>query len=240
MQKDLRNQAARWLVLVGGVVNPVGFVVAYTIGGLLRAGYSPIHQAISDLGVGTNGEVLDAIGVVHGLLLIAFGIGFALIMRSALSRGWLVLSTALLVLRGLVFIVVAIFTEAPATVAIHSLGSIVGLITMMSALIVIGLALRRNSAWRGWGNYTLVVALVTLVLVAIEFWVFTPGTALAPARLGGLMERVVSVETLAWYVAFGWGLFVFAGPHQAVQSPSFSRDTAPRPSRRGTSARHDM
>jgi hypothetical membrane protein len=216
--------------LVGGVLNPIGFVIAYTVGGLLRPGYSPIHQAISDLGVGANGEVMDAIGVVHGLLLIAFGIGFGLIMRSVLSRGWFWLVTALLVLRGLVFIVVAIFTEAPATVAIHSTGAFVGLITMMSAFVVIGLALFRDAQWRGWGTYTLITALVTLILVAVEFWVFTPGTSLAPLQLGGLMERVVSVEVLSWYVVFGWRLFqglpvapLEANPRQPVRRVSVDR-----------------
>jgi hypothetical protein len=78
----------------------------------------------------------------------------------------------------------------------------------MSAFIVIGLGLRRNSEWRWWGTYSLVAAPVTLVLVAVEFWVFTPSTPLAPAQLGGLMECVVYLETFAWYVIFGWRLFV--------------------------------
>ena len=74
-----------------------------------------------------------------------------------------------------------------------------------------------NSQWRGWGTYSLVAALVTLVLVAIEFWVFTPGTPLASAQVGGLLERVLSVEMLAWYVVFGWRLFVLDGSPQQDQ-----------------------
>jgi hypothetical membrane protein len=197
----------RWLVFIGGAVGPIAFVVSYTIAGILRPGYSPIHQAISDLGVGPNGSIMDTIAIVMGLLLVGFVVGFARLLRPVLSRGWLWIGSLLLTLRGLVLITTAIFTEAPATVRIHSLASVVGVFSLVSAFLVIGLALRRVAHWRAWGNYSLVACLLTLALVAIEFWVFTPGTPLAPARLGGLMERVVYIETMAWYVAFGLRLF---------------------------------
>ncbi len=173
------NHMARWLALIGGVINPIAFVLAYTVAGILRPGYSPIHQAISDLGVGPNGSLLDAIAVLHALLLIAFAVGFALLMRRVLTEGWRWSGVALLVLRGLAQVTTGLFTDAPATVRIHSLATIVALLSMISAFLVIGLGLRRDSQWRGWGTYSLVAALVTLVLVAIEFWAFTPGTPLA-------------------------------------------------------------
>ncbi len=34
-------------------------VAVFTLAGFLRPGYLPIHQAISDLGVGSNGWLLD-------------------------------------------------------------------------------------------------------------------------------------------------------------------------------------
>jgi hypothetical membrane protein len=215
--KPRGNQAARWLVLIGGVINPIAFVLAYTVAGILRPGYSAIHQAISDLGVGPNGSLLDTIAVLHGLLLIAFAVGFTLSMRGVLTAGWRWVGAALLVLRGLANVTTAIFTDAPATVAIHSLATLVALLSIMSAFIVIGLGLVRTPQWRGWGTYSLVTALVTLVLVAVEFWAFRPGTPLAPARVGGLLERVLSVEMLAWYVVFGWRLFVRVGSPQQGQ-----------------------
>ncbi len=46
-----RNLTARWLALAR-VVGPILFVGVFTLAGFLRPGYSPIHQAISDLGVG--------------------------------------------------------------------------------------------------------------------------------------------------------------------------------------------
>src|SRR6266487_4162740 len=195
--KPWGNQAARWLVLIGGVINPIVFVLAYTVAGILRPGYSPIHQAISDLGVGPNGSLMDTIAVLHALLLIAFAVGFALLMRGVLTAGWRWFGVALLVVRGLAQVTTGLFTDAPATVRIHSLATIVALLSMMGAFTVIGLGLVRTPQWRAWGTYSLVATLVTLLLVAIEFWAFRPGTPLAPARVGGLLERVLSVEMLA-------------------------------------------
>ena len=199
--------AGRWAVLLGGVVNPVAFVAAYTVAGALRPGYSPVHQAISDLGVGSHGQVMDGIAAIHALLLIGFAVGFAVLTRPLLSPGWRRLATALLVLRGLAGVTTASFTEAPATVAVHSLATIVALLSMLSAFLVVGVALRRDARLRRWGTDSLVFAVVMVLLVAVMFWLFNPNSPAAPTRLGGLAERLVSVETLAWYVVFGWRLF---------------------------------
>jgi hypothetical protein len=69
------------------------------------------------------------------------------------------------------------------------------------------LTLRGLDSLHAWGAYSLVAAGLTLLLVGVMLWAFNPATPIGPARLGGLIERVVSVETLAWYVAFGWLLF---------------------------------
>jgi hypothetical membrane protein len=201
------GQVARWLSL-GGAIGPILFVAAFTVGGVVRPDYSPIHQAVSDLGVGPNAWLLNVSLVLMGVCLLAFAVGFYLSRRPALSQAWRWACAVLLSCTGLGFAVAGIFTEAPATVAIHwmvgmpllVLGSVVG-------FFLTGLALRYDTRWRGWSVYTLVASLVTIVLIATMFWVWTPGTPLAPERLGGLMERVVFIEILAWYVAFGWRLF---------------------------------
>ncbi len=74
------------------------------------------------------------------------------------------------------------------------------------AFAVAGLSLVRIDGWRGWGRYSLVASLLTLGLVGVMFWTFAPGTSIAQAQLGWLMERVVVVEVLTWYTALGWWL----------------------------------
>jgi hypothetical membrane protein len=205
------NHIARWLALAG-VVGPILFIGIFTLAGFLRPDYSPIHQAISDLGVGPNGWLLNGSLVITCLLLIAFTVGFAWYMRPVLSRGWRWSSAVLLTLHGLGLAVAGLFTEAPSTLAIHwMVGAPLAFYCPAVAFLITGLALRRNPLWRGWGTSLLVAFLVTLVLVGIMNWVFTPGTPLASAQLGGLMERVVMIEIEAWYVALGWRLFALMG-----------------------------
>jgi hypothetical membrane protein len=207
MPQRRTGQLARWFVLTGGVINPIAFVTAYTIAGALRPGYSPVHQAISDLGVGRYGRLLDIIAVGHGMLLILFAVGFAVITQPVIGPVSRWLATALLILRGLAQITTATFTEAPATVAIHSAATIVALLSTVSTFLIVGLALRRNARWRNWGTFSLVAMVVTVLLVAVMFWLFNPRSPAAPTHLGGLAERAVSVETLAWWVILGWRLF---------------------------------
>jgi len=191
------------------------FIGVFTLASFLRPGYSPIHQAISDLGVGPNGWLLDGSLVITGLLLIVFMVGFAWCMRPVLKSGWRWSSAVLLALHGLGLAVAGLFTEAPSTLAIHwMVGATLAFFGPVVAFLITGLALRRDPVWRRWGISLLVASLVTLVLIAIMFWAFTPGTTAVP--LGGLMERVVMIEIEIWYIALGWRIFVPTGLHQAA------------------------
>jgi hypothetical protein len=113
----------------------------------------------------------------------------------------------LLALPPLGYGVASIFTEAPATLMIHWLvGANLGLLAPIAAFAVTGIALRGHAPWRGWSIYSGAASVATLLLVGATFWVFQPGTPAAAARLGGLMERVVIIEVLAWYVIAAWRL----------------------------------
>src|SRR5258707_939540 len=108
------GNAARWFAFAG-VGGPILFVLVFTLAGFLRPGYSPLSQAVSDLGVGPNAWLQNANFVVFGLLLIAFAIGFYQGMRSVISRGWLVACLVLLMLSGVGIINGGIFKEDPTT-----------------------------------------------------------------------------------------------------------------------------
>jgi hypothetical membrane protein len=126
------------------------FVGVFTLAGFLRPGYSPIHQAISDLGVGPNGWLLNGSLVINGLLLLGFTVSFAWCMRSVFSRGWRWSSGALLALHGLGLVTAGIFTEAPSTLTIHWLvGASLAFFGPVVAFLITGLALRRDPLWHG-------------------------------------------------------------------------------------------
>jgi hypothetical membrane protein len=78
MRRTSTDGVGRWL-LVAGAVGSVAYVFAWIVEGAVRPGYSPIHQAISDLAVGPNGLPYRIGGVLTALLKIGFAAGFALL-----------------------------------------------------------------------------------------------------------------------------------------------------------------
>jgi hypothetical membrane protein len=208
------NPVTRWLALAG-VVGPILFLSVLTILGFLRPGYSQIRQAGSDLGIGPNAWILNLSFVITGLLLIAFAIGFFLLMRQVLGRGWRRTCLVLLILSGTGWIIAGIFTEAPATVTLHwALGVPLAFLSPLVVCFIVGRQWRRVSEWRGYGRYSLLTALGVVVFYLLTYAFFIPSSPLSGIHIGGLLERVLILVVLAWYVVIGWRLFVWVGSHQ--------------------------
>jgi hypothetical membrane protein len=197
---------------LAGIVGPVVFVIAFTAAGIARASYSPVHQPISDLGVGQNAWLVDGACVLLWLLLTAFVIAFYRAMRTVMGQGLAGICAALLEVSPLGFGLAGVFTEDPSTLRIHITAAFLAFLGPAVAFFVTALLLRRSSSWSSLAAYSFTASLATLVLVAfMNLLVFRPGSPLASARLGGLTERVVVIEVLAWYVVAGWWLYR-AGP----------------------------
>jgi hypothetical membrane protein len=199
----------RWLAL-GGVLGPAVFTLTYTVAGLLRPGYSPVDQAISDLGVGDNAWLLTGSLILLGLSLLGFTISFYRTIRPPASTALRVVSAALLASVGAGYAVAGIFDE---TNPLHwQLGAPLVYGGATFGFLLAGVLLRRDRAWRGWGTASLLFSLVTVLLIALTFYTFSSyayseGDPSPEGQLGGLMERVLFVEILAWYAAFGSRLF---------------------------------
>ena len=213
------NLSARWLALAG-VIGPILFELMFTIAGLLRPGYSPIRQAVSDLGVGPNAWIQNANFVVFGLLLIAFAIGFYRGMRSVISGGWLMACLVLLILSGAGMGGAGYFTvpdpnDPPELQVLqgilHMLCFLAAFVSPAIALVIIGWRLRQDAKWRGYGRYSMITGLVALVLIALVFLFFAPGSPLSEVRIGGLVQRILALEVFAWHVVMGWRLFTLDG-----------------------------
>jgi hypothetical membrane protein len=202
----------RWLALCG-VLGPIVFVLTFTVAGWLRPGYSAMDQAISDLGIGENAWLLNGSLVILGVALVAFTVSFYHSMRPLAGRAFRLVCAVLLASVGVGFAVAGIFDE---TNPLHwQLGAPLVYGGAAFGFLVAGLLLRRDPAWRGWGNFSLLASLTTIVLIGLTFYTFasytyspdSPGTAAAEGQLAGLMERVLFIAILAWYVVFGWRLF---------------------------------
>jgi uncharacterized protein DUF998 len=122
-----------------------------------------------------------------------------------MAKGSLVASTILLTIFALVWIVVGLFTAAPPTRAVHTTASVVGELAAIAALIIIGVGSRRSPTWRAGSLSAIIAGAVALVLVLLTFKT-SQRSIPASDRLGGLMERLLVIELLLWFVAFGWKL----------------------------------
>jgi hypothetical membrane protein len=188
---------------LGAVVGPVVFVVSFTVAGWLRAGYSPVRQAISALGIGPNGLLERLPAMVAGLLIALFAVAFAAHADATLVPPVRWLGGALLALPGLGLAASGVFSAARPTVAIHSAVSTMGLVGALGAFTVMGAGLQRDMRWRALSRYSLAAGAATLVLIVVEFLAANPHAPLAQVPIGGLVERVLVIEVLAWYVVFG-------------------------------------
>jgi hypothetical protein len=90
---------------------------------------------------------------------------------------------------------------------------------------------RGHPAFRPWATFTLILDAVTLLVIVLTFWVFTPGTALAADHLGGIMERVMLLLIQLWYVAIAWRLLTGSRVERVNEGAPAGTDSMRAPSR---------
>jgi hypothetical protein len=207
-------QPPRWLVL-GAVAGPILFTLAwvvlgslspgYTIFGTRIAPYSPVSQPISGLGLGDTGPFMNAAFILGGLLLLAGVIAVFQTIgptgRPAARRA----SLALLALTPLGMVVDGIFTLED--VLAHLVGFLLAVGTPVLGFLVAGRYLRHIPGWRRFGTWLLLGSPLTLVLVVLFFLSFTPTPDGAQEGVAGLIQRLLTIEVLAWLLAMGWLAF---------------------------------
>ena len=121
----------------------------------------------------------------------------------------------LLILSGIGFITLGIFTEAPATVTLHwTLGLPLATLPPVVVYAIAGWQWRRVKEWRGHGWYSLLTVVGTVGSYFLTFAFFNPASPWSTIHIGGLMERLFILVIFAWYVIIGWRLFLRAGSRQ--------------------------
>jgi hypothetical membrane protein len=204
------KRVTRWLALAG-VLGPILFVALFTLAGFLRPGYSVLRQSISALGVGPTAWLGNTDAVIFAVLLLAFAIGFYFEMRHILNQAGRVAWLVLFILACVGIFNAAIFPAASSTAGLHwTIGFLPAFLAPVVAYLVVGWQWRRVSGWQGYGWYSLVTALLAVVLIVLSFALLAPRRATGgPATpIGGLIERVLVLVAFAWPVVVGWRLFL--------------------------------
>ncbi len=195
-------QYAAW----GGIVGPILFVLVFTLDGFLQPGYSSMSQMISWLALRPNGWIQNSNFIVFGLLLVFFAISFFQRMYPIISKKWLSVCSILLFISAAGWTNDGFFvSDAPGAsgLTFHGMMHDIGFLVIFSSLVIafffIGRQLLKVPAWRTYGWYSLTTGIVALGLFFVLIY-----TSIRTPQLTGLANRLLIIETIAWYVVMGY------------------------------------
>jgi len=198
------------LLIAGGVVGPLLFIVVFLIEGATRPGYSAWHNYVSSLSTSNQGWEQIVNFLMCGLLVLGFAVGLRQVLRTGRSAVW---GPILFGVFGLALVTAGIFvtdgslgyppgttTSGPQTLhgTIHG---VAGLVTFFSLAITCFVMARRFAGdpnWKGWALASILVGIALIVL----FIAFTTVSALdesgvLPNSPTGLLQRIA--------IILGWG-----------------------------------
>lgn len=192
------------VLLAGGVVGPLLFIVVFLIEGATRPGYSPWRNFVSELSLSNQGWEQIANFLVCGALCIGFALGLRRTMGSGKGAIW---GPLLIGIYGLTLIVAGSFSTDPGLGyppgaihpaqptphgAVHALAGLFCFVSLGVACFVLARRFAGNPAWRGWAPVSLAVGVVVIASLVASNW---PG---APA---GVIQRVGIVAGWLWVAA---------------------------------------
>ncbi len=219
------------LPALAGIGGPALYGVVTTGAGLLRPGYDPWRQHISDLGVGPLAWLQNANTILLGLLVLALARG----LRRGIATGrGAARDPGLIASCGLGTLALGLFPQGPGdgrggNFLIHSAAFVLCVGSVLLAAFRLPGYLGRDPRWRGrarWSTRGGSLALGGLAAVALA------DPALL-ARWGGLLERLLVAGGLGWLACLGLQLLLItrAAPActAAIVAPAAPACPAPRP-----------
>lgn len=198
------------LLITGGVVGPLLFVVVFLLEGATRPGYNAFHQQVSYLSLGAEGWVQVVNFLLYGLLISGFACGVWRLLRPGCSALW---GAILLGVYGLALILAGLFvtdpglgyppgaSRSPQTLhgTIHGVAGLLVFVSISAATMVLARRFAGDPLWRGWALSSLLTGLLTLVLFVITTILSAlDQQGVLPNSPTGLFQRVDIL--LAW----GW------------------------------------
>ena len=201
------------LLFLSGMLAPVVYVSAVTVGGLKRPGYSHRSHFVSELieKGAPNKSLLNPLFALYNLLTIAFGVGFFTKLRGmSQSKGKRSgsLGAVLLISEGLFGFLTVFFPQDPRGAVVTPSGIIhivlAGLssLTTMLSMVLMGFWFRAIRRLRGYGLYSFISAVLVFISGGAAAY-----TAATLSSILGLMERITIGGFLQWLFVMGVKLY---------------------------------
>ena len=199
-RKTLQNDSLTRLLAICGIVGPAQFIVVILVFGLLRPGYDPIRQYMSELGaVGAPNAIAFIMPeFLLGLMMIAFAFG----LHRGISEGQgSKLAPILIVISGVGWIGGSIFrcdvgcVNESVTGTLHGLIGMFGPLPLLIAPLAILPRLKKDSRWQSYRPFSLIMGALAVSFFCVMFSAeLSP--ALEPYR--GLLQRLTFFTPLLW------------------------------------------
>jgi len=212
--QEIEQSMVTRLLIAGGAVGPLLFMVVLLIEGATRPGYSAWHNYGSSLSLSDQGWMQITNFLICGLLVLGFAVGLRQVFRTGRGSVW---GPVLLGIFGLAMIVAGLFvtdpslgyppgthSSGPQTIhgMIHGLAGLVVFSSLTFACFVMARRFAGDANWKGWALYSI----VTGVLVLGSFIASTTVSALdesgvLPGSPTGLLQRIGIIAGWSW-IAF--------------------------------------
>lgn len=215
-------KASLGVLAAAGIVGPILFTLGVALQDLVRGGYHPIAQQISELEAGPDGWVQQINFATFGLLVIAFAVGLHRGVRTTPAG---VVGPAIVLFSGMGLVVAALFPlRQDATGVIydptgaHHVNGAIFFLSIGVGLIVVSRRLAADATGRGVATYTLVSGIVLLVMDPISGVLAGPEAPLQP--WAGLLQRATLAVWMVCVVVLGHRLWRVAAPQEVSGTPT--------------------
>lgn len=208
------------LLLAGGVVGPILFIIVFLIEGATRPGYSPWRNYVSQLSTGDGGWVQITNFIVCGLLTLGFGVAlwsyWSASPRSVRGFPW---GPALIIVFSLDVVVAGIFVTDPALGyppgspngpqgqtlhgAIHGVAGLLAFGVLAATCFVYARRFRGDPDWKGWALYSnFTGAIIALGFIGATVSSILDERGIVPNAPTGLIQRIAIIAGWGWIALF--------------------------------------
>ena len=161
-------QRRQMIFALCGILAPIIFWLMVIVESLIRPGYSPVHNFVSDLGVGSLAILQNINFMIFGLLTIFLGLGLNGSLLNPRRRS-LKIGIWLVIIFGILIILAGVFPENYGSGALHQSVSAFAFLSIIAAQLLVWKGLKGGdfAIWGKYRTYSLVSGLLSIIFLIL-------------------------------------------------------------------------